>query len=86
MDKEKSDSFNLGNGNGYSVREVMDVVKKVSRRDFKIVETERRAGDPPVLISSSQKAMEVLNWRPQYKGIETIIETAWEWHQKASPL
>jgi len=86
MDKNRSDSFNLGNGSGHSVREVIEAVRKVSKKDFKIVEAERREGDPPVLISSSEKAIETLKWKPQYEGIETIIETAWKWHQKALSL
>lgn len=79
-EREKSDSFNLGNNNGYSVREVIDIVRKVSGKNFKVRESERRKGDPPVLISSSKKAMEILGWRPQYPDIEFIIETAWRWH------
>jgi len=78
----KSDSFNLGNGNGYSVREVIETVKKVSQKGFRVVEAERRAGDPPVLIGSSEKAMKVLKWKPRYHALETIVETAWNWHQK----
>lgn len=79
-EREKSDSFNLGNNNGYSVREVIDIVRKVSGKNFKVRESERRKGDPPVLISSSKKAMEILGWRPRYPDIEFIIETAWRWH------
>ena len=75
------DCFNLGNGNGHSVRQVIETVKKVSGRSFEVVEAERRAGDPAVLIGSSQKAMDVLNWRPGYADIETIVETAWNWHR-----
>lgn len=86
MDKNRSDSFNLGNGNGHSVREVVEGVRKVSKKDFKVVEVERRKGDPPVLISSSKKANEMLKWKPQYGEIEIIIETAWNWHQKTLPL
>ncbi len=78
----ESDSFNLGNGNGYSVREVIETVRRVSQKSFRVVEAERRAGDPPVLIGSSQKAKKVLKWTPQYEALETIIETAWKWHQK----
>jgi UDP-arabinose 4-epimerase len=80
ISSNKSDSFNLGNGNGYSVREIIDKVKKISRKDFKVVETERREGDPPTLISSYGKAEEKLNWNQEYKDIDTIIETAWQWH------
>jgi UDP-glucose 4-epimerase len=79
-ERRRSDSFNLGNGNGYSVREVIDIVREISGEDFKVRESERREGDPHVLISSSKKAMEILGWRPQYPGIEFIIETAWRWH------
>lgn len=82
MDKGKSDSFNLGNGNGHSVREVIEAVRRVGKRDIKVVETERREGDPPVLISSSQKAIEMLGWSPQFEDLEKIIETAWRWHAK----
>lgn len=79
----KSDSFNIGNGNGYSVKEVIDVIRKISKRNVKVIETERREGDPPVLISSNQKAEELLGWNPRYGDIETIIETAWRWHIKS---
>ncbi|MBM4350128.1 MAG: UDP-glucose 4-epimerase GalE [Deltaproteobacteria bacterium] len=82
MDKNRSDSFNLGNGNGHSVREVIEAVRKVSQKDFKVVEAGRREGDPPVLISSSKKAIETLKWKPQYEDLETIIETAWQWHNQ----
>ncbi len=78
--EEKSDSFNLGNDNGYSVREIINIVRQVSGKDFKIRESDRREGDPPVLISSSKKAKEKLGWRPRYPDIESIIETAWKWH------
>ncbi|MCG2722128.1 MAG: UDP-glucose 4-epimerase GalE [Thermodesulfovibrionales bacterium] len=81
-DGETSDSFNLGNGTGHSVREVIDTVKRISSRDFRVIETERRAGDPPVLIGSSQKAIATLGWRPQFADIGTIVETALRWHSK----
>lgn len=77
---QASDSFNLGNGNGYSVREVIDAVRRVSGRNVAVIETERRAGDPPVLIGSSSKAMTTLGWRPQFGDLESIISTAWRWH------
>jgi len=78
----KSDSFNLGNDIGHSVRDIINTVKKVSKQNFKIIETARRAGDPAVLISSSKKASDILAWKPQYADIETIVETAWKWHRK----
>ena len=78
----KSDSFNLGNDTGHSVRDIINAVKKISKKDFTVIETERRAGDPAVLISSSRKASDTLGWKPRYADIETIIETAWKWHMK----
>jgi len=86
VDKNQSDSFNLGNGNGHSVREVIEAVRKVSKKDFKVVEAGRREGDPPVLISSSEKAIETLKWKPQYEDLDMVIETAWRWHKKKLSL
>ena len=78
----QSDSFNLSNGNGFSVRKIIRTIEKVTGRSIACVETDRRAGDPPVLIGSAQKARERLNWHPQFYDLETIIQTAWRWHQK----
>jgi UDP-glucose 4-epimerase len=80
--KNVSDSINLGNGNGYSVREVIDAVKRVGKRHFKVIEDGRREGDPPVLISSSQKARKMLDWKPRYTDIDEIVATAWKWHSR----
>ena len=77
-----SNEFNLGNGKGFSVREVIESVKKVTGRDFKVVETSRRPGDPAILIGSSQKAKEILKWDPQYVEIDKIVDSAWNWHKK----
>lgn len=77
-----SDSFNLGTNRSYSVREVIDRVKEKTGRSFKVVETQRREGDPPALVSSSKKAKDVLHWDPRYSDLDTIIETAWAWHKK----
>lgn len=79
---QKSAVFNLGNGNGYSVREIIETVKKISKKDFKVFESDRRQGDPPILIADSQKAINELGWNTQYSEIETIVKTAWEWHSK----
>jgi len=84
MDGNESNNFNLGNGKGFSVREVIDVTKKVTGVDFKVTEVERRAGDPPTLVADSKKAKEVLGWNPQYADLETIVSSAWKWHQKIS--
>ena len=77
----ESDIFNLGNGIGFSVREVIDAARKVTGLPIPEKIGERRAGDPSVLIASSEKAKSVLGWDPKYADIETIISTAWEWHR-----
>ncbi|MCZ3364327.1 MULTISPECIES: UDP-glucose 4-epimerase GalE [Methanobacterium] len=78
----ESDFFNLGNGNGFSVKEVIETAEEVTGKNIKAVEAERRAGDPPILVGSSDKAKEKLNWKPKYDELSTIIETAWNWHKK----
>ena len=78
----KSSAFNLGNGEGHSVLEVINAVKRITKKDFRVNILDRRAGDPPRLIGSSEKAQEILGWNPEFNSIETIIETAWTWHQK----
>jgi UDP-glucose 4-epimerase len=75
-------AYNLGNGRGYSVREVIAAVKKVSGRDFKVTDADRRPGDPPVLTSDATKAKNELDWRPQLPDLEQIVATAWQWHKK----
>ena len=76
-----SDIFNLGNGNGYSVKEVIDVARKVTGHKIPAEVKERRAGDPATLIASSEKAKNVLGWRPQFDTLEKIISDAWNWHK-----
>lgn len=73
--------YNLGNGNGYSVKEVIQVVRRVTGRNIRTIESGRRPGDPARLVASSEKARIALGWRPQYPDLETIINTAWEWHR-----
>lgn len=73
--------FNLGNGNGFSVKQVIDTAKMVTGRDIKVVESDRRAGDPPVLVGSSDKARKTLGWEPKYPAIQEIITHAWQWHK-----
>jgi UDP-glucose 4-epimerase len=75
---------NLGSGNGFSVHEIIDVARKVSGREIAVVESPRRPGDPAVLVASSEKIRQVLGWNPQHSNIESIIQSAWEWH-KANP-
>jgi UDP-glucose 4-epimerase len=74
--------YNLGNGNGYSVKQVIETVKKVSGKDFKVVESERRPGDAPILTSDATKAMNELSWRPKWTKLEKIVESAWQWHNQ----
>lgn len=78
----KTTVFNLGNGSGFSVKEVIEATRKVTGKEIKAVECDRRPGDPPSLVGSSEKARQILGWNPQYADIETIITHAWQWHQK----
>jgi len=82
LDTETELVYNLGNGKGYSVREVIDTVKRVSGRDFKVIETERRSGDPAFLTADSTKARSQLGWEPRHGRLEAIVETAWKWHSQ----
>lgn len=77
-----SDVFNLGCGEGYSVKEIIDVARKVTGHPIPSEIEGRRAGDPAILIASSEKAEKVLNWKPKYNSIEKIISDAWNWHSK----
>jgi UDP-glucose 4-epimerase len=74
--------YNLGNGNGYSVREVIDTIRKVTKRKITTIESPRRPGDPARLVASSEKIKKELGWVPKYPELETIVETAWQWHRK----
>jgi len=76
----KTDFFNLGNGNGFSVKEVIDVAKKVTGKEIAVIHDERRLGDPAELVGSAKKIQDVLGWKPRFAGLEKIIETAWQWH------
>ncbi len=77
-----SEVFNLGNGNGFTVREMIATAKAVTQQDFTVEETARRPGDPAMLVGSSEKARQILNWQPEYADLEQIIRHAWHWHQK----
>lgn len=74
--------YNLGNGTGYSVRQVIDTVSKVSGKEFKVVEDVRRPGDPPVLTADASKAKKELGWKTRYPDLETIVESAWAFHNE----
>ncbi|MBL7961299.1 UDP-glucose 4-epimerase GalE [bacterium] len=77
----KSDVFNLGNGNGFSVNNVIDTANKITGKAIPVTRGARRAGDPAVLIGSSEKASRVLGWKPKFDSLDQIISTAWNWHQ-----
>ncbi|MEN2985313.1 MAG: UDP-glucose 4-epimerase GalE [Thermodesulfovibrionaceae bacterium] len=78
----KSDIFNCGYGYGYSVREVVEMTKKVTGVNFKVIETMRREGDPPELVADSTKLKNILGWMPKYDDLQYIIKTAFEWEKK----
>lgn len=80
LDDERQLVYNLGNGTGYSVREVIDIVRKVSGKDFKVVEVGRRAGDSPVLTADASKARQELVWVTDFPELDSIVESAWKWH------
>jgi UDP-glucose 4-epimerase len=79
-----SELINLGNGSGYSVKEVIDAARRVTGVPIEAVVTPRRAGDPSQLVANSARAREVLGWEPRYPAIDEIIESAWAWH-RANP-
>lgn len=74
--------YNLGNGNGFSVRQVIDAARRITGQPIPVVECPRRAGDPAVLVASSGKIQSELGWQPQFPNPEEIIRSAWEWHQR----
>ena len=75
-------AINLGTGNGYSVREVVNVARRVTGVDFKVVESGRREGDPPVLVAAVDRAKTTLGWTAQESGLEEIMASAWDWHRR----
>jgi UDP-glucose 4-epimerase len=77
--------YNLGNNRGYSVREVIELARKVTGKPIPAIEADKRPGDPAILIASSDKIKKKLGWKPEYEDLETIIKTAWKWHQKEAP-
>ena len=77
----ESGIYNLGNGKGFSVKEVIEKAKKVTGKDFKVEIEARRSGDPSTLIASSEKAIKELGWQPKFNTLDKIIETAWNWHK-----
>lgn len=77
----ESSIYNLGNGKGFSVKEVVELARKVTGHPINAIISDRRPGDPATLIASSEKAQKELNWQPKYNDLATIIESAWNWHK-----
>ena len=82
---QENAAINLGTGNGHSVRQVVAAVEQASGRRVPIHEAPRRAGDPPELVADAAKAKELLGWRPRYSSLESIVQTAWNWHISRKP-
>ena len=81
QDGGESDVFNLGNGVGFTVREVIEVARAVTGHEIPAATAPRRPGDPAQLVASSEKARRVLGWEPRYDSLEVIVDTAWRWHE-----
>jgi UDP-glucose 4-epimerase len=82
LDEQSALIYNLGNNTGYSVRNVIETVKRVSGEDFRVIEADRRPGDAAILTSDATKAKTELGWEPRFSRLEQIISTAWQWHNK----
>lgn len=78
----ESTVFNLGNGNGFSVKQVIETAREVTRRSIPVQEEMRRVGDPPVLVGSGEKARKILGWQPRHSDLKVILTHAWHWHCK----
>lgn len=78
----ESAAFNLGNGNGFSVQEVIETARRVTGREIKVLDASRRVGDPPILVADGTQARVVLGWKPKFAVLETIVEHAWGWELK----
>jgi len=78
-----NDFFNLGNGNGFSVDEVIAAAAKITGCEIMAIRSPRRPGDPAVLVGSSDKIGDTLNWQPEYTGLDDILKTAWNWHRQS---
>jgi len=73
-------TYNLGNGSGFSNRQIIGTVEKVTGRTLEVTEGPRRPGDPAILVAGSEKIIRELGWKPEYPSLEAIVETAWRWH------
>lgn len=75
-----SNIFNLGSSTGFSVQEIVEAARKITGKEIPTKVEARRAGDPSTLVAASQKAQDTLGWKPEYTTMDTIIESAWNWH------
>jgi UDP-glucose 4-epimerase len=82
LEKQSKLIYNLGTGSGFTVRQVIDAAREVTRHPIPVVETPRRPGDPAVLIASSDRIQRELGWKPKYPDLKTIIESEWNWFTK----
>lgn len=79
--RESCDVFNLGNGNGFSVHQIIQLASQITGKKIPAVESPRRPGDPPILVASSEKIRKRLGWTSRYGTLEEIIDSAWRWHR-----
>ena len=84
LENDRSECFNVGTGDGYTVLELIDAVEKVTGKNIPFKIQDRRVGDPDILVADNDKIKKVLNWIPQHSSIENIISTAWKWHSNDS--
>jgi UDP-glucose 4-epimerase len=82
IDRVSSSAYNMGNGSGFSVMEVVEVARKITGLDIPITSAPRRTGDPAVLVAGAEKIAEELGWKPEFPHLEQIVESAWQWHRK----
>jgi UDP-glucose 4-epimerase len=82
LEPGKTGFFNLGNGEGFSVRDVIATCERISGRPIPVVEKPRRPGDPPRLVAAATRAVQELGWKPRFPKVEDIVKTAWDWHQR----
>jgi UDP-glucose 4-epimerase len=81
LEHQTSQVFNLGNGTGFSVKEVIDTASAITGKDIPVTYAPKRQGDPPALVGSSTKAQQILGWEPKYPALASILKHAWQWHQ-----
>jgi UDP-glucose 4-epimerase len=81
LHREQPGFFNVGTGNGYSVKQVIEAAKKVTRKEIPVQGRPARAGDPPKLVAASQKLQRELGWKPVHSSLDQILASAWDWHQ-----